>query len=106
MHVEKIIHDLLIAVDGLGSTVLFGSTDLTISSRVGMALSDHDCGTYKPDGPHGFPRLAMLALARGLNHIEREHCMLAWIGDRDRALAVLAELDPYLQRAYAKGIST
>ena len=73
--VESIIHGLLIAIDDAGATLLFGSNDLTISSRVGMALSDHECGTYAADGPHGLPEWAMLALARGLNALQRAHCM-------------------------------
>ena len=102
MHVEKTIRALLAAA--LVRVELTSSTDLTLGSRAGIALSDHDCGTFKPAGPHGLPLAAVLVLARGLSQVDREHCMHAWIVDRDRARAVLSALEPYLLRAYAKGI--
>lgn len=105
MNLDTVIHSLLIGADDAGAAVLFGSSDLTISSRVGMALSDYECGTYSPDGPHGIREASMLLLARGLDDLQKQHCMESWIGDRDRAKAILADLEPYLLRAYAKGIT-
>lgn len=105
MDIEKSIMAALVGLDEFAGSLVSGSLDLTISSRVGMALSDQECGTFSPDGPHGIQLKTMLLCARVLNDIQKDHCTRAWIGDRDRARAVLADLEPYLQRAYAKGIS-
>lgn len=102
---EAAIWNVLIAFDQAWGSALLGTKDLTISSRVGMALSDHECGTYSAGDPHGIPEAEMLLLANCLNSLQKNHCMEAWSGDRDRANAVLALLAPYLQRAYAKGIT-
>lgn len=94
--IEK-IHGLLVAVDDAAAALVFdGQTDLTISSRCGMALIDGRLGVFDPKGPHGLEQSMLKALGNGLNEIEQQHCFAAILSDDARAAAVRTLLEKYV----------
>ncbi len=93
---EARIKAVLVGADMTAGTILFTTgNDITISARCGMALMDARDGVYDPSGPHGIEQWALIALADALDQVEEDHCMLAIVGDRDRAVDVLTTLMPY-----------
>ncbi len=96
------IKGILIGIDDAAAAVLFaGQNDLTISARCGMALLDQEAGTYTPNGPHGLEQKFLIALANGLDDLQKGHCHQAILGDRDRAVNVLVLLQPYALKVSA-----
>lgn len=88
--IEEKVHAVLIGVDDAVAAAIFDDqTDLTISSRCGMALMDHTAGA---EG------VALRALAEGLDDIQKQHCIGAIQADYARAQAVIAKLQPYVER--------
>ena len=93
---ESKILDILIEVDAAAASALFANTtDLTISSRCGMALIDQSSGNYSPDGPHGIEQRFLIALGNGLDDLAKQHCYESIVGDLQRAQTVVTTLDPY-----------
>lgn len=96
MSITDQIKGILIGADAAAAALLFnGQTDITISARCGMALLDAQGSVYNPDGPHGIELWALDALAGGMNHLQKDHCFQAILGDRDRATKALTVLAPY-----------
>lgn len=100
MTIEDKILSILIGVDDTFSAAVFDTnSDLTISARAGMALIESRMGW--PNGPHGIPSDALIALSSGLDNIEQDHCFGAIIGDTNRAQETITALAMYLDVASA-----
>ena len=89
---------VLLGIDDAVAAALFdGQTDITVSSRAGMAVLDAAVGAVYLE--HATEQAALRTLAAALGVLDYEHCMHAIQRDYDRADAVMAELTPYLARA-------
>jgi hypothetical protein len=80
--IEKLIIAFDQFLDALGPASLPG---VTISAHAGMACADG--------------KLWGIRLCRWLGWIEKDHCLNAMKNDVARAKAVIAELQPYIDRA-------
>ena len=89
---------VLLGIDDAVAAALFdGQTDITVSSRAGMAVLDAAAGASHPN--HATEQAALRTLAAALGVLDYEHCMHAIERDYERATAALAELAPYIDRA-------
>ena len=94
------LHAVLIGVDDTAAAVVFsGHTDITISSRCGMALIDELRGA--PSSPES---LALDGIGDGLDTLRAGHCFAAILADVDRAQRVLDLLGPYAVYVTASGL--
>ena len=94
------IHGILVGIDDAVAAVLFnGQDDITISTRCGMALIDEEMGWKSSQG---LEDATLIALADGLNDLEKNHCFGAIVGDISRAREALATLQPYEAHAIEK----
>lgn len=92
--VEQKIHSILVGLDdALDATLPGGLDDVTISARAGIALFCHEHGT--PTDQKTINEALLVALANGLDDVEKNHCYLAIAADCDRARRALALLEPY-----------
>lgn len=95
------LKSVFVGLDNAAAAVAFdGQTDITISSRCGMALIDD---------MRGLPRTAesrmLHALGDSLDEIQAGHCVAAVLGDAARAQRVLDLLGPYVEFINAKEIT-
>lgn len=72
MKMKKYIWNVLIALDHLCNSIIGGSPDETISSRMGRNLAKKDC-------------VLCNFLCGLLNLIQKDHCVKAIANDRERA---------------------
>ena len=104
--IETKILNILVGVDDTAAAVLFDEpSDLTISTRCGMALLDKAGVIQDPSiaAVHGIEEKFLVALADGLNAVQKNHCYWAILYDMNKAQGMMDKLSPYL--AAAKGIT-
>lgn len=95
MDINEYVTGVLIGLDDFATSILFSGSqhDITISARCGMAQIDALRGTIRLNEREQF---LLTAGATALDAIDERHCFEAIQGDRDRALKMLAMLEPYL----------
>lgn len=97
MSIIASIYSAAIGIDETLAALAFnGQSDITISSRCGMALIDIQSGNPPPMS--GTEAWLLHHLALVLDDIQKEHCYQALQGDFDRAGAVRAQIQPYLSK--------
>lgn len=85
-----LLNTLIDLDDAAAALVLQEIPGVTVSSRCGMAVLDHEAGVRGDVLEH---------IATALDDIQRGHCFAALLGDLARARAVIHLLEPYEARA-------
>ena len=94
---RRLIAVLLGLDDAVAAALFDGQTDITVSSRAGMAVLDAAAGAVYLE--HATEQAALRALAAALGVLDYKHCMHAIERDFERATAAMAKLAPYIDRA-------